>query len=324
MGEAAVARRPFRFAVSPLRTPASRAEWQDTARQAEAFGYSVLTVGDHMGRGAAPLPLLLSAADATTTLRVGTHVLANDFRNPAVLAKEALSLDLLTDGRFELGLGVGWPAGSAFASDYNEIGVRLPSTAVRLARFREALHIVRAALRSDAPVDFEGAEYQIRGLQPYPRPVQQPGPPLMVAGAGPQLLKVAAQYADIINFAPRPPVVGLTATGSVGFGLTVADQVEIVRQAAGDRFPTIEFATFSIGPVVTDELDLDQHLARLAAEYNTPVEVARDIPATLVGSVEALVERLQQQREELGLSYRIIGGGAMAEFAPVVARLRGT
>jgi probable F420-dependent oxidoreductase len=320
---AAVRRRPFRFGLAPLETPTSKAAWQDLARKAEALGYAVLTVGDHMGRSAAPLPLLLSAADATTTLRVGTHVLANDFRNPAVLAKEAATLDLLTDGRLELGIGVGWPAGSAFASDYDEIGVTLAPPGTRLARLGEALRILRTYLTEDAPLDYRGTHYWVKGLLPYPRPAQRPGPPLMVAGAGPQLLRLAARYADIVNFAPRPPISGRTATGSVGFGLTVADQVDIVRQAAGDRFAAIELATFSMAPVVTDASDLGPVLDRFAAEYHTTPAIAREIPATLAGSVDALVERLQQHRDQLGLSYRIIGGGAMESFAPVVARLAG-
>jgi probable F420-dependent oxidoreductase len=317
-----VSGRPFRFGISP-RVSATRAEWQETARRAEALGYSVLLLADHMGRSTSPLPALISAADATTTLRVGTHVLANDFRNPSVLAKEAATIDLLTDGRLERGIGVGWPADSNFASDFDQTSLKPDSPGNRVARLGETLHIIRAFMDSSEPVDFEGTYYQIKGLVPFPRPVQSPMP-LMVAGAGPRLLKVAARYGDIINFAPRPPTTTRTATGSVGFGLTVADQVEIVREAAGERFEHLEFGTFSSGPVVTDAADLGPVFERFAAEYNTSPEIARDIPATLAGSVDALVERLQQHREQLGLSYRIIGGAAMEAFAPVVARLAGT
>jgi probable F420-dependent oxidoreductase len=315
-------RRPFRFGISP-RLNGTRAEWQETARKAEALGYDVLLMGDHMGSAASPLPSLLSAADATTRLRVSPHVLAVDFRNPAILAKEVATIDVLTDGRFELGIGVGWPAGSDFARDYDQAGIRVDRPGVRVQRLGEALHVLRAFLTSAEPIDFVGTHFQISGLAPLPRPVQKPGPPIMVAGAGPRLLEVAARYADIVNLAPRPPMVGRTATGSLGFGLTVGDQVELVRQAAGERFADLEFATFSIRPVVTDTVDLSAIMDAFAAEYNTPPEVAASIPATLAGSVDALVERLQQHRDELGLSYRIIGGSAMEAFAPVVARLAG-
>ncbi len=317
------AARPFRFGISP-RLTAGRAEWQETARKAEALGYSVLLMGDHMGNAASPLPSLLSAADATTTLRICPHVLAVDFRNPAILAKEAATIDVLTDGRLELGIGVGWPAGSDFAGDYDQAGIRVDTPGVRVQRLGEALHILRGFLTSAQPLDFQGAHFQTRGLVPQPRPVQQPGPPIMVAGAGPRILKLAARYADVVNFAPRPPTVGRTATGSIGFGLTVADQVELVREAAGDRFGSLEFATFSIRPVVTDASDLSPVMDDFATEYNTSPKVAAQIPATLAGSVDGLVERLQQQREELGLSYRIIGGSALEAFAPVVARLAGS
>jgi probable F420-dependent oxidoreductase len=317
------ARRPFRFGVSP-RLTSTRAAWQETARKAEALGYDVLLMGDHMGDAASPLPALLAAADATTTLRISPHVLAVDFRNPAILAKEAATIDVLTDGRLELGIGVGWPAGSDFAGDYQQAGIRIDRPGVRVERLGEALHILRAFLTDQKPVDFAGAHFQVAGLVPLPRPVQRPGPPIMVAGAGPRLLEVAARYADIVNFAPRPPTLGRTATGSIGFGLTLADQLDLVRQAAGERFCDIEFATFSIRPVVTDAADLTDVMDGFAAEYNTPPEVAATIPATLAGSVDALVERLQQHREEFALSYRIVGGSAMEPFAPVVARLSGS
>jgi probable F420-dependent oxidoreductase len=316
-------RRPFRFGVAHSLN-GTRAEWQETARKAEALGYDVLLMGDHMGNAASPLPALLAAADATTTLRISPHVLAVDFRNPTILAKEAATIDVLTDGRFELGIGVGWPTGSDFADDYQQAGIHVDRPGARVQRLGEALQILRAFLTDDKPIDFAGAHFQVAGLVPLPRPVQKPGPPIMVAGAGPKLLEVASRFADIINFAPRPPTVGRTATGSVGFGLTVADQLDLVRQAAGERFSDIEFATFSIRPVVTDAVDLTDVMAAFAAEYNTPPEVAATVPATLAGSVDALVEQLQQHREQLALSYRIIGGSAMEAFAPVVARLAGS
>ena len=229
-------RRPFRFGVSP-RLSGTRTDWQETARKAEALGYDVLLMGDHMGNAASPLPALLSAADATTTLRICPHVLAVDFRNPAILAKEAATIDVLTDGRFELGIGVGWPAGSDFAGDYDQAGIHVDRPSARVQRLGEALHILRAFLTDEKPIDFAGAHFHAAGLVPLPRPVQKPGPPIMVAGAGPRLLEVAARFADIINFAPRPPMVVRTATGSIGFGLTVADQVDLVRQAAKRAVP---------------------------------------------------------------------------------------
>jgi probable F420-dependent oxidoreductase len=224
MSEASNKRR-FRFGVSGG-APESASAWKDLARKAEDLGFDVLLVGDHMGRGGAPLPVLLSAADATTTLRVGTQVLSNDFRNPAILAKEVATLDILTDGRFELGIGTGWPATSATGrSDAAQTGIPLDPPGERVERLREAIQILKLFLSDEKPFDYDGKYYQLKGLTQAPKPVQKPRPPIMVAGAGPRIMRMAAREADIINIAPRPPTIGTTPRGSTGFGLTMADEV---------------------------------------------------------------------------------------------------
>jgi probable F420-dependent oxidoreductase len=273
----------------------------------------------------------MSAADATSSLRVGPQVLANDFRNPAVLAKEVATIDLLTDGRFELGIGTGWPAGSPNGeSDYRQIGVALEEAGPRVSRLAESLKIIKAFLSSPNPVNFSGKYYQIQGLVPLPRPAQSVSggrPPIMLAGAGPRILKLAAREVDIINLAPRPPIFGRTARGSQGFGLTMADTVAIVREAAGDRFDGIELCVFANNPAsgnpsITD--DPDPWIDKLAQELQTTREATLEMPATLIGSVDAMVERIQRDRELYGISYRGIPSFAMDAFAPVVARLAGT
>jgi probable F420-dependent oxidoreductase len=320
-------RRPFRFGVA-AGTPESAATWRDLARKTEDLGYATLLLADHMGRTAAPLPALVAAADATTQLRVGTQVIANDFRNPAMLAKEIATLDLLTDGRVEPGIGVGWPAGSpAGESDYRQLGIPLEDAGPRVTRLSESLQIIKAFLSSDQPVSFKGRHYQVDGLVPFPRPVQQPHPPIMVAGAGPRILRLAAREADIVNLAPRPPIVGRTARGTVGFGLTMADSIAIVREAAGARFDALELCVFSNNPAagnpsITDEPDA--LIDKLAEELQTTREAVLDMPATLIGGVDAIVERLQQHREQFGISYRVVPLYAIEAFAPVVARLAGT
>lgn len=320
-------RRRFRFGVA-AGAPESAAAWRDLARKAEDLGFSTLLIGDHMGRSLAPLPALLSAADATTRLRVGPQVLANDFRNPAVLAKEIATVDLLTEGRFEPGIGTGWPAGSPSGeSDYRQIGVPLEEAGPRVARLAESLRIIKAFLSNDEPVTFSGKYYRIHGLVPLPRPVQRPHPPIMLAGAGPRILKLAAREVDIINLAPRPPIVGRTARGSQGFGLTMADTIAIVREAAGERYADLELCVFANNPAsgnpsITD--DPEPWLEKLAGELQTTREAAAEMPATLIGSVAAIVDRMQQHREQYDISYRIVPSFALDAFAPVVARLAGT
>ncbi len=280
-----------------------------------------------MGRSLAPLLALQFAAGATTRLRVSPQVIANDFRNPALLAKEIATIDLLTEGRFELGIGTGWPAGSPNAiADYAQLGIPLEEPGSRVTRLEESVSIIKAFLSGDEPVSFSGRHYQVQGLVPAPRPAQRPRPPIMVAGAGPRILKWAAREVDILNLAPRPPIVGRTARGSQGFGLTMADTVSIVRTAAAERYPDIELCVFANNPgagtpSITD--DPDPLIDRLAAELQCGREAAIDMPATMIGSVEQIVDRLHREREQYDISYRVIPSYAMDAFAPVVAKLAG-
>jgi alkanesulfonate monooxygenase SsuD/methylene tetrahydromethanopterin reductase-like flavin-dependent oxidoreductase (luciferase family) len=162
---------------------------------------------------------------------------------------------------------------------------------------------------------------------PFPRAVQRPHPPIMIAGAGPRLMRFAAKEADIINIAPRPPIVGPTAAGSMGFGMTMADEVALIKEAAGSRYDELELCVFSnnpgsSNPSVTDRArELIEHLA---GELNTTPEAVDAMPATLIGSEADLVERIVAHRELYDITYRTITDSALESFAPIVARLAGT
>jgi probable F420-dependent oxidoreductase len=317
--------RRFRFGVaSSFIEPAEK--WREFARKAEDLGFDVLLMADHMSRQMSPLLACLSAADATTRLRVGTQVIANDFRNPAVFAKEVATLDLLSGGRFELGIGVGWPATSNTGrSDYAQTGLQMDEPGPRVTRLGETLRILKTFLSSEEPFDFEGKHFNLKGLNPFPHPIQKPRTPIMVAGAGPRILRLAAREADIINIAPRPPTVGLTAVGSRAFGLTMADEVGIIKEAAGDRYGDVEICVFSnnpTNPYIGD--DTGPALERLAADLQTTTDVVKEMPATMIGSVDYLVDRLQQHRDQYNISYRIVSAAAMDAFAPIVKRLSGS
>jgi probable F420-dependent oxidoreductase len=300
----------------------------DFAHKAEDLGYSTLLMGDHMGRSLAPLLALLSVADATSRLRISPQVLANDFRNPVLLAKEIATIDMLTNGRFEAGIGTGWPAGSPNAeADYAQLGVPLEQPGPRVSRLEETLQILKRFLGGDQPFDFVGEYYKVRGVMPHPRPVQKPRPPIMLAGAGPRILKIAAREVDIINLAPRPPILGRTARGSQGFGLTMADTVAIVREAAAHRYGDVELSVFannpgSGNPSITD--NPGPLIDKLAEELRASREATIAMPATMIGSVDEMVDRIQRERDQYDISYRIIPSYAMDAFAPVVARLAGT
>ncbi len=305
-------RRAFRFGVSGGRQ--TRQDWLDLARKADDLGYATLLLPDHFGPQLAPLPALLAAATATPRLRVGTIVLDNDFRHPAVLAKEAATIDLMTDGRFELGIGAGW-----MAADYRQSGLPFDPPGVRVARLTEALHIIKAFFAGEGPISFDGQFYRVQDLQPMPRPFR--GPPILIGATRRRMLQLAAREADIIGledhqFAER-------ATGSPT--ITPADsaeQVEIVREAAGARFPDIELNVFAARVEVTDAraAAIDGLASQLSL---TPSQIEKST-SFLLGSVDAIVDQLQERRDRLGVSYIMVFDRVMDAFAPVVARLAGT
>jgi probable F420-dependent oxidoreductase len=308
-----VTNRKFRFGVLTSGAE-SLAAWRDTARKAEDLGYSTLLVADHFGRQLAPIPALVSAADATRKLRVGTFVLDNDFRHPAALAKEAATVDLLTDGRLELGIGAGWnPA------DYNKTGLEFEPAGVRVSRLEEALHIVKAFFEGGS-VTFHGRYYRVEGLDALPLPAQKPRPPIMLGAAGRRMLALAAKEADILNFPDRPSH-GVSTAGNPALGITVEEQMTIVREAAGKRYAHLELSSLCI-PRITDQVaDTMDGLAKL---MQTTPDIVRAMPGALVGSLDAITQKLQANRQRFDLSYPVIPGAALNDMAPVVARLAGT
>jgi probable F420-dependent oxidoreductase len=305
-------KRRFRFGVL-VSSAASRTEWLETARRVEDLGYATLLVADHFGRQFAPLPALLSAADATRTLRVGTFVLDNDFRHPAALAKEAATVDLLTDGRLELGIGAGWNA-----ADYRKTGLSFEPAGTRVGKLEEAVKLVKMYF-AGGTVNFSGKYYQADGLDALPATVQKPRPPIMLGGAGPRMLRLAAREADILNFPDRPSE-GVSTAGNPALGITADEQIEVVRAAAGDRYPYLELSSLCI-PRLTE--DLDGTYARLAEQMQTTPDVVRAMPGALVGSLDMMAEKLQANRERFDLSYAVIPGAALDAMAPLVARLAG-
>jgi probable F420-dependent oxidoreductase len=316
-------RRPFRFGFS-TRGLASPVEWRALARRVEALGYSTLLVPDHVAHPLAPITLMATAAEATTTLRLGCHVFGNDFRHPVVLAKEAATLDVLAGGRSELGIGTGWQR-----DDYEKMGVPLDPPGVRVDRLAEALQVVKGCF-ADGPFSFAGAHYTVRDLDLRPKPTQRPRLPILVGGGGRRVLGLAAREADIvaINFRTTPE------GGADSTDITVeATERKLgwVRAAAGERLAEIELAVFAFLVAVTDD-DPRQAISRLMerrpAGERLDVDTALAAPAALVGSVDRIVETLLARRERFGISYVVVrdptGDGSMADaFAPVVARLAG-
>jgi probable F420-dependent oxidoreductase len=305
--------RPFRFAVFAY-AAASRNDWDDTARRAEALGYAVLVMPDHFVNPLTPVPALAAAAAVTTTLRIGAIVFANDYRHPTLLAKEAATLDLLSDGRFEFGLGAGW-----LRKEYEQVGIPFDPPGRRIARMEEALHIMRG-LWGDEPVDFHGEHYVVASLDGLPKPLQKPHPPLFIGGTGPRMLRLAGREADIVGFVPKTLPDGghgwLASTPDL-----MAEQIRWVRDGAGDRFARLELSMPIFRAIVTDRPEVAA--LEVGRSYGlTPRQVLAS-PDFLIGSADAIVARLQERRERFGISYLEVDARDAASFAPVVARLAG-
>ncbi|MEO5876911.1 MAG: TIGR03621 family F420-dependent LLM class oxidoreductase [Streptosporangiaceae bacterium] len=299
--------RPFRFGAV-LRLTGTGKEWADQARSLESDGFSTLLVPDHLvGPRFSPVAAMTAAACATTTLRVGTLVFANDFRHPAVLAKEAATLDVLSGGRLELGLGTGW-----MAHDYHRAGLTLDSPGVRVARLAESLQVLRG-LWAGGPFSFDGEHYQISGLEQEPAPVQLPGPPIMLGGGGPKMLALAAREADIINLTMRVRADGTGPDTADSGAAAFARKIDIVREAAGARFAEIELGTsvLQLGLGRSPEL---WSAANPSAQAGTP--------QVLAGELDEICDTLRRWREELGISYFVLHNeGDLAAFRAVVAKL---
>jgi probable F420-dependent oxidoreductase len=310
--------KPFRFGVN-ARYAQSRTEWQDKARQIEALGYSTLTVPDHLTDLLAPFPAAVSAAEATTKLRVGTNVLNNDFRHPVLVAREAATADLLTDGRFQLGLGAG-----SIRSEYVQAGLDFDRGAIRVERLAEAVTIIKALLGGDEAT-YEGRHYRVTGHRIAPLPLQKPHPPILIGGNGPRLLGLAAREADIIGFSGITfREGGAVAPDLSGWRvLAVDERVRLVREVAcEERFAQLELNVLLQRVIVTDDRrkaaeELMRRWPQLSAD-----EILQS-PYVLVGTVDQIVDDLQARRKRWDFSYYVVQEPSLDALAPVVTRLAG-
>ena len=307
----------FRFGVQAS-TGRSGAEWAEQARKIEGLGYSTLFMPDHfVDTDLAPMVALAFAAAATTTLRIGMLVLGNDYKHPAVVAKEAATLDVLSDGRLEFGLGAGW-----MIADYEALGLPYDSHGTRIARLGEALTVVKGAW-GDGPFDFAGEYYTIAGYDGLPKPLQRPRPPILVGGGGPKVLRMAGREADIVGINPilRAGAIGVDAAKDT-LGDSTSRKVGWIREGAGERFDELELQIRYFVASITDDA---QALAEaMAPAFGVDPAEALSSGGVLAGTVDEVCETLVARREEWGVSYVVFGDDQYEEFAPVVARLAGT
>ncbi|MEA2523319.1 MAG: hypothetical protein QOG89_373 [Thermomicrobiales bacterium] len=285
-------------------------------RRVEDLGYSSYLALDHFVRGLDPVASLMAAAMATERLRVGSFVFDNDFRHPALIAKAAASLDVLSGGRLELGIGAGW-----LKEEYDQTGIPFDPASVRIERMTEAVQLLKRIFTEEHPVSFTGAHYTVADLICPPHPVQKPHPPIIIGGGSKRVLSVAGREADIVGITTRARPDGSKDTTDITAAAT-AEKIAWVREAAGDRFAEIELNVI-VGDIhVTD--DRAGTAERIANQYGvTPDEVLAS-PLVLIGSVDEMVEHLQERRERYGFSYIVVIEPNLDRLAPVVARLAGT
>jgi probable F420-dependent oxidoreductase len=312
--------RRFRFGMQAV-TAASREDWVAKVRRIEDSGYAWIGVTDHLNDDPpgqlAVVPALAAAAAATTTLGLGSTVINNDFKHPAVLAKELASVDLLSDGRLIVGLGAGW-----LPADYEQTGMTFDRAGLRIERLAESVDVLKG-LWGDGPFSYDGEHYRIDALDGQPKPVQRPHPPIMIGGGGRKILSLAARKADIVGINAN-----LRSAKNENFFATVStegsvdEKVGWVREAAGDRFDDLELNVVVFTLRVTD--DRDGVARELAATFDSTPEEVLATPHVLIGSVGEIVETLERRREQYGISNILIGVyPALDAFAPVVERLAG-
>ncbi len=307
--------RAFRFGVQL--SGGTGTDWLGQVRQAEELGYSSVFVPDHFGDQLAPIPALTAAAAATTDLRVGSLVFDNDYRHPVLLAKEVASLDVLSGGRVEFGLGAGW-----MNSDYDQSGIPHDPAGVRIDRLEEAITVIKG-LFAEGPTSFSGEHYTITDLDGLPKPVQRPHPPFLIGGGAPRVLRLAGREADIVGVNPaiRSGNVDEDAGRDMAPGVTDR-KLAWVREGAGDRFDDIELNMLVFAVIVTD--DRDDLVAKLAPRFGLSAEDLADSPHVWIGSTAQITDDLRRWRDRWGVSYWVIQGPALEAVAPVVAELAGT
>ena len=305
-------KRAFRFMVTVRNAPDARA-WREKAARLEALGYDQLNIPDHLASGFAVIPALTVAAAATTRIRVSGLVFANDYRNPVLFAKEIATLDVLSDGRTDVGLGTGW-----HEPDYAMMGIPLDPPATRFARLAEAVPLLKR-LWTEERVDHAGTYYQTHGATVLPRPVQRPHPPILLGASRPAMLRLAGRHADILSYVFPSERRGALDPSEITEA-ALAQKLEIVRTAAGSRYDDITLS-LPVDIALTD--DARARYEEVAAKAGVPAELLRASPFFVFGSSDTVRERLLALRERFGATFHRVREEDAERFAPLVASLKG-
>jgi probable F420-dependent oxidoreductase len=299
------------------------AAWRAALGRIEDLGYSTIAISDHFTQGwvMEPLVTLAAAANRTHRVRLLTLVLGNDYRHPVLVHKAAATIDFISGGRMELGLGAGW-----MCSEYEAAGIVYDPPRTRRERLEEAVTVIRG-LFGPAPLNFAGKHYRVKGLDGLPKPVQTPHPPIAVGGGGQRMLELAGRIADIAGVYANlgrgtrdvHPVLDMSPE-------SVTEKVEFVRdgaRSAGREPADIELElSLLLCRVVRSAGDAREVLERTAASWGVPPQTIEASPAVLVGTLHQCAELLAERRERYGFSYVHVGSD-FENVAPLVARLAG-
>jgi len=316
--------RPFRFYADAAISVVDGPELAARARRAEALGYTGVVLPDHLVEQLSPVPVLATVAAATERLRLLPFVINNDLRHPAVLAQDLASVDVLSGGRLEIGIGAGWNA-----PEYAAIGLRFEPTGTRVARLTEAVAVLKGCF-AEGPFSFAGAHYTITDHDGQPKPTQRPHPPLLIGGGGRRTLSLAAREADIVGLAPRLTWVDGRPKGDPRSITAAATEEKIgwIREAAGARFGSLELNVYPTMSdiVVTDHARAEAAKLRDRLRARTGVDLDEDelleSPQVYIGSVAGLTAKFAAMRERFGISSILLGD--LGPLDAVVERLAGT
>lgn len=315
--------RPFRFGLL-CEEMGTREAWMAKVQRVEELGYATLLLRDHFMPGHfldqfAPIAGLTAAAMLTTTLRVGSMVFDNDYRHPVLLGKEAATLDVLSGGRFEFGLGAGW-----MGSEYEQAGMPFDAPGTRISRFEEALHIFKG-LFADEPLTFTGTHYTITGIDGFPKPLQRPHPPILIGAGGQRMLTIAGREADIVGILAGPLNAGEpTARDPAAFSPErFAQKIGWLREAAGERFAQLELSVIMTPVLTNNRRQGAEQVAQARGWSGVSAEEILAMPTIVIGTEEEIAEQMLERREQFGLSYYMVVDRLMEACAPLVRQLAG-
>ncbi|QYG91040.1 TIGR03621 family F420-dependent LLM class oxidoreductase [Iamia sp. SCSIO 61187] len=307
--------RRLRFAVE-LHHPFPGRTWLESAKEVEQLGYSTVFLPDHFDEGPGPIAATAAFAAVTSTVNVGLLVLDCDFRHPVPLARELATIDVIAEGRLEVGLGAGWKR-----RDYDVSGIPMDRPGVRVSRLQEHCAVLRG-LWADGPFSFAGEHYTVTDLDGTPAPHRPGGPPILVGGGAPRLLRWAGRTADIVgvNASIHSGEIDADAAADA-LAERIDEKVGWVREGAGDRFADLELNAWLAAAEVTEDAATVEAIASL---FGTDAEGLRSSPLALVGAAGEIAERLHERRERWGYSYHVVPGDKAHALAPVVGSLAGT